>query len=74
MIIFLGVLKMSKNSFERTIDSYEKVKITYETFKQMKKKLGIPKRTIFNSEVISGDIEGRDFLETVEMLKKKEKT
>jgi ASC-1-like (ASCH) protein len=63
-------VKPDKRSFEQALDSYEKVKAEYEAFKQMQKKLGIPKRTIFNSEAITGDIEGKEFLETLKMLKK----
>lgn len=63
-------MKPDKRSFEQALDSYEKVKAEYEAFKQMQKKLGIPKRTIFDSKAITGDIEGKEFLETLKMLKK----
>lgn len=64
-------MKANKKSFDQMLDSYEKVKNDYENFKRMRKKLGIPERSIFNIEVIRGNIEGKEFLEAVKLLKKK---
>lgn len=52
-------------------DSYKNIKETLEAFRKLQTELGIPKRTIFDTEATKGDVQGTKFLEAVEQLKKK---
>lgn len=54
-------------------DSYREIREIFEVFKKLQKELGIPKRTIFDTEATKGDVKGTEFFETVEQLKRKGK-
>jgi Zn-dependent peptidase ImmA (M78 family) len=66
--------QLPNKTTKETWDSYIEIRKTYESFKEIRKRLGIPTRTIFNTEATKGDVRGIEFLEAMKQLKEKEKT
>jgi len=67
------IVSSNAKSEEELLESYKKIRETYESFKSLRTKLGLPKRTIFSTEATKGDVQGKEFLEAVKQLKEKEK-
>ena len=53
--------------------SYDEIKKTYEKYKELRRELGMPRRTIFNTEAIRGDVQGTEFFESVKQLREEKR-
>jgi len=50
--------------------SYKDIKEIFELFKKFREELGIPERTIFNTEATTAEVHGSKFLETLKKVRK----
>lgn len=62
---------MPKQDEKQLLESYRKIKQTYDTFIKLQEALGKPKRDFYTSEVSSGDFSGRELFEKVKREKEK---
>jgi hypothetical protein len=53
--------------------SYDEIKKTYDKYKELRRELGMPRRTIFNTEAIRGDVQGTEFFESIKQLREEKR-
>ena len=62
---------MSQQDEKQLLESYRKIKQTYDSFVKLQKALGKPKRGFYTSEVSSGDFSGKEMFKRMKRQKER---
>lgn len=63
-------MSLKAKSEKESLESYKEIKEIYELFKKLHEKLGIPERTIFNTEVTMAEAHGSEFIKILKKVRK----
>jgi hypothetical protein len=56
---------------KQLLESYRRIKRTYDEFRKLQEKLGKPRRGLFTAEITAGDISAKDLFEEIKRSKEK---